>query len=998
MSSTTAASSPTGATPPSDVPPFRYTGALAGQIETRWQAHWDERGTFITPNPGEPGFDGSKPKFYCMDMFPYPSGAGLHVGHPEGYTATDIVCRYKRMKGYRVLHPMGWDAFGLPAEQYAIQTGVHPALTTRRAIDTFRRQLKRFGFSYDWSREIATIDPDYYKWTQWIWLRAYNAWYDAESRRARPISDLIAQLEGGDARVSMFGEIVHIGERANLLGAGGMAFEPVGTQRWHELSAKDQRRFIDEQRLAYLAEVTVNWCPKLGTVLANEEVIDGKSERGGFPVYRRPLRQWMFRITAYADRLLADLETLDWPESTRKLQTDWIGRSEGAEIDFPLVIDGAQAAGMIDELTVFTTRPDTVFGATYMVVAPEHPLVEQVLAVPPPAEGGADVAGIRRYVEAARNRADVERMAEAKQKTGVFLGVYVTNPATRAKIPVWTADYVLTGYGTGAIMAVPGQDQRDWDFAKAFGLPIIRTVRPPEGFEGETFTGDGPAMNSGFLDGLHVAEAKKKIVDWLEKEGLGRRRVNYKLRDWLFSRQRYWGEPFPIVYDADGNHYPVAESALPVTLPALEDYTPPESDDPVPLLSKATGWVDTTAGEAGVSPELLPPETPVRRETNTMPGWAGSCWYYLRYCDPKNAERFCSRDAERAWMLGKRSAGRDADQHAQFVPGVHHLGGVDLYIGGSEHAVLHLLYARFWHKILFDLGEVSTPEPFGKLFHQGMITSYAYQRGDKTLVPTDQVEEIEEGVFREKATRTAVTQVVAKMSKALKNVVNPDDVIGDVGADTFRLYEMYMGPLEATKPWSTRDMVGMFRFLQRAWRLAVDEQTGEPRLAREPSLAVERQLHKTVAKVEHDIERLALNTAIAALIEFVNTATKEAEARGTHGGGVLTKDQLERLALVLAPFAPHMAEELWSRLGHDQTLAYHAWPVVDAALAKDDTVEIPVQVNGKLRHKITVPAGADARLMEGAAMADERVKAAIKGKTVRKVIVVPGRLVNIVVS
>lgn len=981
-----------------DAPPFRYTARLADQIETRWQDEWDRRGTFRQLNPGEAGFDSSRPKFYCLDMFPYPSGAGLHVGHPEGYTASDIVSRYMRMKGRNVLHPMGWDAFGLPAEQYAIQTGVHPAQTTRKSINEFRRQLKRFGFSYDWSREVGTIDEDYYKWTQWIFLRLYNSWFDpqAESpaypdgkhRRgcARPISNLIAQLEAGDLRIGLDGDLVHVGIAAANPILGG---EPVGTRRWHELSKDEQRAVIDSQRLAYLDEMTVNWCPALGTVLANDEVIDGKSERGGHPVLRKPLKQWQFRITAYADRLLSDLAIIDWPESTKTQQAEWIGRSEGAEIDFDLEPDSDLGT---QELTVFTTRPDTIFGATYMVVAPEHPLVEHALRHPAP---GTDVAALAAYVAAARNKSDVDRMAGAeKDKTGVFTGLYCVNPATKQKIPVWTADYVLTGYGTGAIMAVPAHDDRDFAFAEKFGLPVVQVVSSPSPVkDGECFSGDGVAINSASdrvsLDGLPTAEAKKKITDWLEKTGQGIRKVNFRLRDWVFSRQRYWGEPIPIVFDEHGNHYPVSESALPVVLPALADYSPVESDDPQPLLAKAAEWVNTTAAAAGVDPGVLPPHTRVRRETNTMPGSAGSSWYFLRYCDPKNTQRFIAPEIEQYWALGTPPPALRAGHsgHAHSSSGAAN-AMVDLYIGGSEHAVGHLLYSRFWHKALFDLGELSTPEPFNRLFHQGMITSFAYQRPDKSLVPCDQVDEQGEGVFVERATGGRLTPIVAKMSKSLKNVINPDDIIAEFGADTFRLYEMYMGPLEASKPWNTKDTIGCFRLLQRIWRLAIDEQTGSLRLAASPDPAVEKQLHRAIHKIDQDIPRLALNTAIGAIFELVNTAT----------GPGLTAEQLGKFAILLSPFAPHIAEELWSRLGHADALAHQPFPVPDPKLLIDDTVEIPVQIGGKVRAKITVPAGADKVATERAAMADPKVQELIAGKTVQKIIVVPGKMVNLVVS
>ena len=970
--------------------PFRYTAALADSIELKWQAHWEAAGTFYAANPGDPKFNASKSKFYCLDMFPYPSGAGLHVGHPEGYTATDIICRYMRHKGRNVLHPMGWDAFGLPAEQYAIQTGVHPAITTRKAIDTFRRQLKRFGFSYDWPREFATIDPDYYKWTQWIWLKAYNAWYDVDENRARPIEELIAQLDSGKA-------------------ACGLA-----SADWKKFSSQQKRDFIDIQRLAYLAEQTVNWCPKLGTALANEEVIDGKSERGGYPVYRKPLRQWMFRITAYAERLLNDLALVKWPESTRVQQTEWIGRSEGAEIDF--ILDNPKSKIQNPKsIRVFTTRPDTIFGATFMVIAPEHPLVEELLRNPAPE---TDTAKLREYVTAARNRSDIDRVAEALDKTGVFIGAYAINPATNQRIPIWTADYVLMSYGHGAIMAVPGHDDRDFEFAKKFDLPIVEVVRPvdqPGNHVRSAFPGDGAAINSAnaevSLNGLPTPQAKARIIDWLEKTSRGRRKINYKLRDWLFSRQRYWGEPFPIVFDPQGNHHPIDESHLPVVLPEMEDYQPIESDEPMPLLAKATHWVNTTAGEAGVSAKLLPPATPVRRETNTMPGWAGSCWYYLRYCDPHNDQRFVGRDAERYWMVSSRgnaqglpslgsaqavspqtqgSHGQESAGVAAFDSSLHHSGGVDLYIGGAEHAVLHLLYARFWHKMLFDLGEVSTPEPFGRLFHQGMITSWAYKDATGRTVPIDEVEE-REGRHVLKGTGEQVEKIVAKMSKTLKNVVNPDDVIAQYGADTFRLYEMYMGPLEQSKPWNPRDIEGPFRFLARAWRLAVNEQTGEARVAESRDQEIEKQLHRTIAKVGVDIERLSLNTAIAAMIEFVNHATKSS-ANG------LSRDQLERFAIMLSPFAPHLAEELWSRLGHDQSIAYEPWPRIDEALLRDDQIELPVQINGKVRGKITVPADADHKAIERIAVSDPKIAAQLEAKTVRKVIVVSGKIVNLIAN
>ena len=1047
-----------------DRTPYRYTAEMANAIEPRWQAWWDEHGTSVVPNPGQPGFDPARPKFYCLDMFPYPSGAGLHVGHPEGYTATDILSRYKRMTGCNVLHPMGFDAFGLPAEQHAINTGQHPASFTRGTIDTFRTQLKRFGFCYDWSRELATIDEDYYKWTQWIFVQIYNAWFDPDQNKARPISALVGEFESGSRPVRFNPEASEIDadDKARSFNA------------WDEIAEPMRHRIIDSYRLAYVAEQTVNWCPKLGTALANEEVVNGRSERGHHPVARLPLRQWLLRITAYAERLLDGLADLHWPESTKAQQMEWIGRSEGAEVDFNIV-DPPATVG--PTMKVYTTRPDTLFGATYMVVAPEHPLVDAVLGDPRP-ETPADALG--QYVQEARNRSDVQRQ-ENKEKTGVFTGLYATNPVNNERIPIWTADYVLMGYGHGAIMAVPAHDQRDYDFAKAFDLPIrdvvytrihavmahyashaveeeastdawhdvladamglattsnaapdtfdalldaVRTRRKEanvieqqqiadamtRGYTGRRgtirdeylaaldelgidsfdtlrdwfasasfYAKTGSAMplpeyaaNSAgdgiSLDGLPTVEAKAIITRWLADKGLGKSKINYRLRDWLFSRQRYWGEPFPIVYDEHGRRHVV--TMLPVTLPDLDDYHPEESDEPMPLLAKATDWVHTTAGEAGVAD--LPPDAPVTRETNTMPGWAGSCWYHLRYCDPKNADALIGKEADAYWMGGV---------------------GVDQYVGGAEHAVLHLLYARFWHMVLHDLGHVASAEPYRKLYHQGLITSFAYQRPNKTLVPIDEVEEVEGGRFVERATGAPVEQVVAKMSKSLKNVVNPDEIIAEFGADTFRLYEMYMGPLDATKPWNTRDTVGLFRFIQKLWRLAVDVRTGALRLADAPDEAVERRLHRMIAKVGPDIEKLAFNTAIAAMIEFVNAASSAGES----GVGALTRSQLDRFVRALSPFTPHVAEELWDKLhGRSRGSVAHAdWPGYDEAMLSDDTVEIPVQIMGKVRSKVVVPAGADNATMEKAALADERIAGLLAGKTVRKVIVVPGRLVNIV--
>ncbi len=931
----------------------RYTASLAEGIESRWQRYWNEQDVFRTPNPGDPDFDGSKPRYYCMGMFPYPSGAGLHIGHLLNYIPNDIIARYKRMTGCNVLHPMGWDAFGLPAEQYAIQTGVHPAETTRTAIDNFRRQLKRFGLSCDWSREFATIDEDYYRWTQWIWLQAYRSWYDRDAGRARPISELVEQLENETYSVTTDLEIVHA---------------PPGDDRsrWSELDHDARRTAIEHRRLAYLSEQTVNWCPKLGTVLANEEVIDGRSERGGHPVHRRPLRQWMYRITAYADRLLEDLALLDWPDSTKRQQAEWIGRSEGAEVHFRV------EAPWESSLEVYTTRPDTIFGVTFMVLAPEHPLVDRILDAAEESEQHAEIAA---YVEHARNRSDLDRRSDSGEKTGVASGAWAINPATGERIPIWIADYVLMEYGHGAVMAVPGHDERDHAFAQRFGLPIIEVVRDPSGAEHTCFGGEGICMNSSnaelSIDDRTTVEAKSTVIEWLEEHGLGRGKINFRLRDWLFSRQRYWGEPFPVVFDEDGHHHGLPDEALPLPLPDLEDFAPVESDVPTPLLGKAEDWINTTAGAAGIPADVLAPETAVRREANTMPGWAGSCWYYLRYCDPGNSERFVSKEAEAYW-LGPQPNGP---------------GGVDLYIGGAEHAVLHLLYSRFWHKILYDYGHVSSPEPFAKLFHQGLLTSFAYQRSDASLVPVDEVEERGENEWVETNTGESVEQVVAKMSKSLKNVINPDDVIAEYGADTCRLYEMYLGPLEASKPWNPRDIVGVFRYLQRTWRLAIDEETGDLRCIEVADDQVERALHRTIAKVGEDIDRLSFNTAIASLIEFTNVATS---------AGGLTTDQLDRLARIMSPFVPHVAEELWHRLGHDRPVSISAWPSHDEDMLVDEMIELPVQIKGKIRSKIMLPADADEETTRTLALADERIAELVTGMEIRKVIVVPGRIINII--
>lgn len=931
-------------------PSHRYTASLACSIEQRWQQEWHTQKAFRATNPGDEGFNPDARRFYCLDMFPYPSGAGLHVGHPVGYTGSDIISRYRRMCGDNVLHPMGWDAFGLPAEQHAIATGVHPRETTTAAINTFRRQLQRFGFSYDWDREFATIDEDYYKWTQWIWLLAWSSWYDHRVERARPVSELVSAIENGEASIASDGSLCW-----NNAG---------GTDRtWNDLSDTEKRNVVDGQRLAYLDEQIVNWCPNLGTVLANDEVIDGRSERGNHPIVRRPLQGWMFRITAFAERLLDSLDELNWPNSTLVKQRGRIGRSEGADIRFPI-------PACDSEIDVFTTRPDTLLGVTFMVLAPEHPLVGQVLESPPES---CDANALRAYVEAARARSDIDRMSDSKDKTGQSLGIHAVHPATGSLIPVWVSDYVLMGYGHGAIMAVPAHDDRDQAFATKYKLPIVQVVQPlVSGDHGACWSGEGISINSSCsefdINGLATAEAKAAVVHWAELGGHGHGRTNWGMHDWTFSRQRYWGEPFPIVRTEDGTHYPVSLENLPVRLPNLDDYKPPVSDDPQPLLAKMRDWVHTTAGEAGVDPEVLDPDTPVWREASTMPGSAGSCWYFARYCDPTNSAAFVGKSAEQYW-LGPTAESR---------------GGVDLYIGGDEHTMGHLLYSRFWTKLLHDLGHLSTDEPFRTMFHQGMLTSFAYKRSDGSLVPVD---EVDEELCVETSSGEQVERVIAKMSKSLRNVINPDDVIAEYGADTFRLYEMYMGPLDASKPWNTRDIVGVFRFLQRAWRLVVDENTGELAVNTVPNADVERSLHRMVAKVGADIEKLAHNTAIAAMIEFVNLATQN---------NGLTADQLDRFARVLCPFAPHIAEEFYTMLGHESLCSLAAWPAYDDTMLVDRSIELPVQIKGKVKAKITVPTDAPESEVIECARADSRIAEIIGDTEPRKIIVVPGKIINII--
>ncbi|HEX5256388.1 MAG TPA: leucine--tRNA ligase [Mycobacterium sp.] len=960
------ASSSGGAAPDSEAPPHRYTAALAGRIEGAWQENWAKLGTFNVPNPvgslapadGAPVPDD---KLFVQDMFPYPSGEGLHVGHPLGYIATDVYARYFRMTGRNVLHALGFDAFGLPAEQYAVQTGTHPRTRTEANVVNFRRQLGRLGLGHDSRRSFSTTDVEFYKWTQWIFLQIYNAWFDTAANKARPIAELVAEFDSG----------------ARGLEDG---------RDWSGLSAGERADVIDGHRLVYRADSMVNWCPGLGTVLANEEVTaDGRSDRGNFPVFRKRLRQWMMRITAYSDRLLDDLDVLDWPEPVKTMQRNWIGRSTGAKALFA----ATGADGETVEIEVFTTRPDTLFGATYLVLAPEHDLVDELAAAAWP--DGTDSRwtygaatpreAVAAYRQAIGSKSDLERQ-ESKAKTGVFLGSYAANPTNGKPVPIFIADYVLAGYGTGAIMAVPGHDQRDWDFAHEFGLPIVEVIAGGDISE-SAYAGDGVLINSGYLDGLDVAAAKEKITARLEAEGRGWARIEFKLRDWLFARQRYWGEPFPIVYDADGRAHALSEAALPVELPDVADYSPvlfdPDDADsePSPPLAKATEWVH-------VDLDLGDGLKPYSRDTNVMPQWAGSCWYELRYTDPHNSERFCDKENEAYWM-GPRPA-----EHGPQDP-----GGVDLYVGGAEHAVLHLLYVRFWHKVLYDLGHVSSSEPFRRLVNQGYIQAFAYTDARGSYVPAEEVVERDgRFVYPGPGGEVEVFQEFGKIGKSLKNSISPDEICDDYGADTLRVYEMSMGPLEASRPWATKDVVGAHRFLQRVWRLVIDEQTGDTRVIDEPAqeLATDtlRALHRTIAGVAEDYAALRNNTAAAKLIEYTNHLTKE------HRDAV-PRAAVEPLVLMLAPLAPHMAEELWLRLGHQTPLAHGPFPVADPAYLVDDTVEYPVQVNGKVRGRVLVAADADQDTLTAAALADEKVQAFLAGANPRKVIVVPGRLVNLVV-
>lgn len=834
------------------------------EIEKKWQEYWDKNQTFKVVE------DPSKPKYYILDMFPYPSGAGLHVGHPEGYTATDIIARYKRMKGYNVLHPMGWDAFGLPAERYAMQTGIHPKITTQQNISNFRRQIKMLGLSYDWSREIDTTDPNYYKWTQWIFLKIYNSWYDKELNKARPINEL-----------------------------------PIP----NNLNEQEKYEYIANQRLAYLAEMPVNWCEELGTVLANEEV-DEWIEKG-YKVERKMMRQWMLRITAYADRLESDLDELDWPENIKDMQRNWIGRSEGAEVEF-------QVKNHIDTIKVFTTRPDTLFGATYMVLAPEHKLVEKITT-------SDYMHNVLKYKEQSSLKSELERTSLDKNKTGVFTGAYAINPATKKEIPIWIADYVLLSYGTGAIMAVPGHDERDYEFAKKYNLEIVEVVSGGN-IETAAFTGDGIAVNSAndevSLNGLPTKEAKEKIINWLQEKMIGKRMINYKLRDWLFSRQRYWGEPFPLVYDEKGRVIDLPEEELPILLPDVESYKPSGTgESPLATIENWVNYVDKKTNKI------------YRRETHTMPQWAGSCWYYLRYLDPNNPNKFCDSEKEKYWMP------------------------VDLYVGGAEHAVLHLLYSRFWHKVLYDLGYVSTKEPFIKLVNQGLILG-------------------EDG---------------QKMSKSLGNVINPDEVVENYGADSLRLFEMFMGPLEDTKPWSTKGVEGVFRFLNRVWRMFIDENGKINASLKDIPLSVEQEriLHQTIKKVTNDIETLNFNTAISQMMIFVNSFINL---------DVKPLSAMKIFIKILSPFAPHLAEEIWSRLGNSQSIVFEPWPEYDEEKTKEDMIEMVIQVSGKVRAKLQIPLDSTEDLVKDLAMKQESVKKYIEGKEITKIIFIKNKLLNIVIK
>ncbi|MFI6141033.1 leucine--tRNA ligase [Streptomyces griseus] len=943
--------------------PHRYTAAMAADIEARWQDFWDAEGTYEAPNPtgdlaGDPEL-AARPKKFIMDMFPYPSGAGLHVGHPLGYIATDVYARHQRMTGHNVLHTLGFDAFGLPAEQYAVQTGTHPRVSTEANMENMKVQLRRLGLGHDNRRSFATIDAEYYKWTQWIFLQIFNSWYDSEADRARPIAELVEQFENGT--------------RAT----------PDGRE-WGALSAAERADLLSEYRLAYASDAPVNWSPGLGTVLANEEVTaDGRSERGNFPVFKAKLRQWNMRITAYADRLLNDLDGLDWPEAIKLQQRNWIGRSEGARVEFPVDTAGG--------ITVFTTRQDTLFGATYMVLAPEHDMVERIIPAAWPEgthpvwTGGhaSPAEAVTAYRKQAAAKSDVERQAEAKDKTGVFTGAYATNPVSGEKVPVFIADYVLMGYGTGAIMAVPAHDARDFAFARAFELPMRCVVQPsddrgtdPATWDDAFSSYDAKLVNSAndeiSLDGLGVVEAKARITEWLKEHGVGEGTVNFRLRDWLFSRQRYWGEPFPIVYDEDGIAHPLPESMLPLELPEVEDYSPRTFDpedataQPETPLSRNADWVNVTLDLGdGAGPRKY------RRETNTMPNWAGSCWYELRYLDPNNDRQLVDPSIEQYWM-GPREG--------------QPTGGVDLYVGGAEHAVLHLLYARFWSKVLHDLGHISSAEPFHKLYNQGMIQAFVYRDSRGIAVPAAEVEE-RDGAFYHAGEK--VSRVLGKMGKSLKNAVTPDEICAEYGADTLRLYEMAMGPLDVSRPWDTRAVVGQYRLLQRLWRNVVDETTGEVTVVdTEPDEDTLRALHKAIDGVGQDMAGMRFNTAIAKVTELNNHLTK--------AGGPLSRTVAERLVLLIAPLAPHIAEELWRRLGHADSVVHQDFPVADPAYVVDETVTCVVQIKGKVRARLEISPTITDEELEALALADEAVVAALGGAGIRKVIVRAPKLVNIV--
>jgi leucyl-tRNA synthetase len=953
-------------TPSQDrIPHFRYSAALAQQIEERWQVSWEAQGTFETPNPAGPLADlgkvAGRQKLFIMDMFPYPSGSGLHVGHPLGYIATDVYARFKRMTGFNVLHTLGYDSFGLPAEQHAIATGIHPRENTEANVANMRRQLRRLGLGHDMRRSVSTTDEDFYRWTQWIFLQIFNSWYDTSARRARPISELESMFDDGTMST------------------------PDG-RPWNTLTKSEQSEIINGYRLAYLSNAPVNWCPGLGTILANEEVTaDGRSDIGNYPVFKKNMRQWTMRITAYADRLLDDLDRLDWPEPIKLMQRNWIGRSEGAHVVF------STDAG---DLTVFTTRPDTLFGASFMVLSPEHPLVDSLTTD----ECASLVAEYKRQAAA---KSAIDRSDDTKAKTGVFTGSTALNPVNGERIPIWIADYVLMGYGTGAIMAVPCGDQRDFDFARTYNLPIPAIQSPTldwltaHGLDPEVaatttdswptaYVGDGTYINSSngdlSFDGItSIDEGKHLVTAWLESRQAGTATINFQLRDWLFSRQRYWGEPFPIVYGDDDQPIALPDSQLPVLLPELDDFKPqaldPNDDktDPIPPLARREEWRTVTL-DLGDGPRSY------RREINVMPQWAGSCWYELRYLDPTNADDFVDPAVEKYWM-GPADGGDGRTGHP---------GGVDLYVGGVEHAVLHLLYSRFWHKVLFDLGHVSSSEPFHRLFNQGYIQAYAFRDSRGQPVPANEVEERDGSYWFE---GELVSREYGKMGKSLKNIVTPDEMYDDYGADTFRLYEMGMGPLEASRPWNTRDVVGMQRFLQRLWRNLVDEENGEMRISDvEPTLELRRLLHRTIEGVRSDMEALRFNTAIAKLIELNNAVTQETAAVGSTAREVATP-----LVQMLAPLCPHLGEELWARLGHSTSITFEPFPVADSSLLVDDTIEYPVQVNGKVRTRLTVPADLDAKAVESLALADDKVIAALAGDVPKKVIVIPGRMINLVV-